>query len=254
MLKPLHPFCKQSRLHSDSSGAIELECAPSSCEKEHQLPSEVNFGTNSTHGATCSVSSRAQYPCTECDVVFGKRDKLEKHLQRHHNVVLSLPSDVLSGRSDSNRGDHVVRSASISSEPSFLRDQIDEQSPSLSEVKAVLTTAVAEANTAFDSGLTFCRLCIPTRSFLTRKDLAKHFVSKHTNSMCKPASSVSSDPLAAQQPTTPSARSSVSPKVKQTKQQKAQRPPKLNTVLNQPGKSDATSIRILKGKQWVCAH
>lgn len=246
MLKPLHPFCKQPRLHSGSSGALESESTPPSCQQEHQLPSEVNLGTNTTHGTTSSGTSRAQYPCPECDVVFGKRDKLEKHLQRHHNVVLSLPSDVLAGQSDSHLGDLVVPSASISSEANFHQGQINEHSPTLSEVKAVLTTAVAEANTAFDSGLTFCRLCIPTRSFLTRKDLAKHFVSKHTNSMCKPAPSVPSDPLATQQPTTPSVRSSVSPKVKQTKQQKAQRPPKPNAVYTHAGKPDSTSVRICK--------
>lgn len=84
--------------------------------------------------------------CPHCTKVFGKRTKLERHLQTCHPfVTLSVPSDILCSRT-----------------------------------KTTILAALEQANTAFDTGSHTCPRCTG-RCFASRKDLACHIVAKHHN-------------------------------------------------------------------------
>lgn len=203
---------------TDSSACSSQRSSPNCTPESSQIPAISSGSQPIVNPALTCSTLRVWHHCPECHATFGKSDKLERHLQRHHTVALSLPSDVLTERSV--RQLCPKSSSPASSEPpdGDTDNANSESKNSLAplEVNSVLTAAVAEANAAFDAQLPVCRFCFPSRPFATRKDLAKHFVAKHARSMCNSAPSASSDVvMPATQPS--SARSSIVPNAKVNK-------------------------------------
>lgn len=99
---------------------------------------------------------RVLLPCPQCSKKFGKQTKLDSHLLQDHDATLRLSPGVLSP----------PRSPSDSHEA----------------VRSLLTAALDEANRVFQvPGAPVCSICPNSRAFRNKRDLAQHYVSKHSD-------------------------------------------------------------------------
>lgn len=122
--------------------------------------------------SSTATTARSVFVCPQCDKAFGKSIKLERHIQVHHSVTLSIPPDILTSASSRPQNP---------SPPPSQGDAVTDEGYTPAEVQTALVAALHEANRSFDAGNRLCPRCPASRSFASRKDLAAHIVAKHAD-------------------------------------------------------------------------